>query len=82
MIEIKWPWNDPQYLNKRVEIDLKEQRNYSEQEFIEMTKPRCVHCNNDDPSMLTITIKGLIRYIYCEVCGRSSEQSIAVKDDS
>lgn len=80
MIKIKWPWNDPQYLQKRLEIDLKENRNYNEWEFIEMTKPKCIHCGNDDLSMLTITIKGIIRYIYCEVCGKSSQQNLRIED--
>jgi hypothetical protein len=33
-VTIKYPWNDLNYLMKRVEIDFLEQRNYSEEEYM------------------------------------------------
>ena len=40
MIEIKWPWNDKDYLMGRVEVDLREQRNFSEEEYLEEQQKR------------------------------------------
>ena len=37
-------------------------------------KPMCIHCTNEDLTLLKITINKSIREIYCEVCSKFTVQ--------
>lgn len=67
-VQIKWPWNDPKYLSKRLEVDLNKQRDYSSEEFIKDNKMgKDYQCNRKDGLCIHVGCEYERRCVYTEM---------------